>query len=298
MRLFKFHPPPRLNVDRSFSEHFVLQCLHNPLTRHLMSTTLSVASKMVLGNRKLNFSAAGVANDSAWGNPTPRSQQESSSISERTDPMRSSEQGSAEPDAFWPEVCQEAKRGRTKESFGKTALFAAAMECKYPNVHFILETLVRSAATATATAATAAAPAPVAATAAAAEAFHGGQQERAPILKTPKDVDFLSTAFAPTPPAPDLQGTRRARMTRRPPVAECRDETACLRPNVLTGHKVSPDTTRQKARHSKWNYSEYFNQPQPTRNVRQTDATRSHCWRTTKSAPNETPLTPWRALKR
>ena len=42
-------------------------------------------------------------------------------------------------------------------------------------------------------------------------------------------------------------------MTRRPPEAECRDETTCLRPNVLTGHTVSPDPTRQKARHSKWN---------------------------------------------
>ena len=39
-------------------------------------------------------------------------------------------------------------------------------------------------------------------------------------------------------------------MTRRPPAAECRDETTCLRPNVPTGHKVSPDPTRQKARHS------------------------------------------------
>ena len=53
------------------------------------------------------------------------------------------------------------------------------------------------------------------------------------ILKTPKNVDFL-------PLAPDLQDTRRARMTWRPPVSECRDETTWLRPNVLTGHKVSP----------------------------------------------------------
>ena len=110
-------------------------------------------------------------------------------------------------------------------------------------------------------------------------------------LKTPKHVDFLSTAFAPMPLAPDLQNTRRARMTRRPE-AECRDETTCLRTNALTGHDVSPDTTRQKARHSKRNHSEHLNQPQPTRNVRQTDATQSHCCGTTRSAPIGTPLTP------
>ena len=92
--------------------------------------------------------------------------------------------------------------------------------------------------------------------------------------------------------------TRRARMTRRPPVSECRDETTCLRPNVPTGDKVSPDPTRRKARHSKWNCSDHFNQRQPTRNVRRTDATKSHCCRSTKSAPIKTPLTPWRAQKR
>ena len=42
----------------------------------------------------------------------------------------------------------------------------------------------------------------------------------------------LSTALAPMPLAP-LQNTRRARMTRRPPVAECRDETTCLRTKIL-----------------------------------------------------------------
>ena len=65
---------------------------------------------------------------------------------------------------------------------------------------------------------------------------------------------------------------RRARTTRRPPVSECRDETTCLRPNVPTGHKVSPDPTRQKARHSKWNCSDHLNRRQPARNVRRTDA--------------------------
>ena len=88
---------------------------------------------------------------------------------------------------------------------------------------------------------------------------------------------------------PDRQNTRRARMTRRPPVPECRDETTCLRPNVLTSHKVSLD---RKARHSKWNCSEHLHQRQPARNVRQTDAAESHCCRTTKSAPTGTPLTP------
>ena len=68
---------------------------------------------------------------------------------------------------------------------------------------------------------------------------------------------------------PDLQNTRRERVARRPLVVECHDETTFLRPNASTGHKVSPDPTRQKARHSKWNYNEHLNQRQPTRNVRQ-----------------------------
>ena len=93
------------------------------------------------------------------------------------------------------------------------------------------------------------------------------------------------------PLAADLQNTRRARMTRRPPVSECRDETTCLRPNVLTGHKVCRDPTWQKARHSKWNYSEQINRRQPTRNVRRTDVTKSHYCRTTKSGPTGTPET-------
>ena len=87
-------------------------------------------------------------------------------------------------------------------------------------------------------------------------------------------------------------------MSLRPPVAECPVETSCLCSNVPTDHKVSPDPTRQKARHSKWNYSEHLNQPLPTRNVRQTDATKSHCCRTTKSAPTGRPLTPWRTKNR
>ena len=97
-----------------------------------------------------------------------------------------------------------------------------------------------------------------------------------------KNVDSLTTALAPMPLGPTSR-TRAvsACMTRRQPVAECRVETNRLHANVLTGHKVSPDPTRQKARHSKWNYSE-------------TDATKSHRWRMTKSAPIGTPLTPWR----
>ena len=84
----------------------------------------------------------------------------------------------------------------------------------------------------------------------------GGQQERLFfILKTPKNVHFLSTAFAPLPLAPDPQNTRRAPRTRRPPESD------------LTGHKISPDATRQKARHSKWNCSEHLNRRQPTRKV-------------------------------
>ena len=112
------------------------------------------------------------------------------------------------------------------------------------------------------------------------------------IFENIKNVDVLSTAFAPWPLAPDPQNTRRARMTRRPLAAECRDATMCLCPNVLTGHKVSRDPTRQQARHSVWNYSEHLNQPQPSRNVRRPDATKSHCCRIAKSAPIGTPLTP------
>ena len=101
--------------------------------------------------------------------------------------------------------------------------------------------------------------------------FSHEEEARARFQNTKKrrsSVDFLSTAFAPVPLAPDLQNTRRARMTRRPLVFGCRDETTCLRPNVLTGHNVSPNPTRQKARHSKWNCSEHLNRRQPTRNVR------------------------------
>ena len=74
------------------------------------------------------------------------------------------------------------------------------------------------------------------------------RKRRALILKTPQNVDFLSTALAPMPLAPDPLNTRRARMTGRPLVSECRDETTCLRPNVPTGHKciVSPNTTEGK----------------------------------------------------
>ena len=47
-------------------------------------------------------------------------------------------------------------------------------------------------------------------------------------------------------------------MTRRSLAAEGRDEATCLRFNVLTGQKVSPDPTRQQARHSEWNDSEHL----------------------------------------
>ena len=79
------------------------------------------------------------------------------------------------------------------------------------------------------------------------EAPNGGLQGRVLILKTPKKNDFLSTAFAPMPLAPDFQNTRRARMTPLP-VVECRDEATCLRPNFVTGHRASPqpDTTESK----------------------------------------------------
>ena len=92
-------------------------------------------------------------------------------------------------------------------------------------------------------------------------ALNGGYQGARAHLKNTKTCPF-----------PDDCITSRACITCRPPVAEGSDETTCLCSNVPTGHRVSPDPTRHKARHSKWNYSEHLNQPQPTRNVRQTDA--------------------------
>ena len=44
-------------------------------------------------------------------------------------------------------------------------------------------------------------------------------------------------------------------------------EKPCLRPDVLTGRKVSPDPTRLKARQFKWNCSEHVKRHQPTNNV-------------------------------
>ena len=86
-------------------------------------------------------------------------------------------------------------------------------------------------------------------------------------------------------------------MTHRPPVAECRVETTCLRRNVLTVTKYPrPNTTENKTLQVEPQQSPQ--QPQPTRNVRQTNATQSHCCRTTKNATIGTPLTPWRTHKR
>ena len=121
------------------------------------------------------------------------------------------------------------------------------------------------------------------------EAFHGGYQALVLISekKTKKNVDFLSTAFAPLPLANDLKNTSRERMTRRSAVAECRGETACLRPNVLTGDKkYLPDPSRQKARHSKWKYREDLNQHQPTRNVRRKRRNQKSLLQNNQERPN------------
>ena len=114
-----------------------------------------------------------------------------------------------------------------------------------------------------------------------------------------QNEDSLSAAFAPIPLAPDTHNTRRVGKTRRPLVFECRDETTCLRPNVLTGHIVSlgPGTTESKTLRV-----ELQRTPQST-SANQKRATnrrnhQSHCCRTTKSAPIGTPLTPWRAKTR
>ena len=116
-----------------------------------------------------------------------------------------------------------------------------------------------------------------------------GLQERPLMLNIPKNVDSLSTGFAPMPG--DVRASRGGRL-----VAECRDETICLRPNVLTGHKASPDPTRHESKTlPRGTTANTSTNVQPTRNVRQTDATKSHCCRTTKSAPIGTPLRPWRA---
>ena len=51
---------------------------------------------------------------------------------------------------------------------------------------------------------------------------------------------------APMPLAPDPQNTRRARMTRRPPVSECRDETTCLHRSNGRQSIPRPNTTESK----------------------------------------------------
>ena len=90
------------------------------------------------------------------------------------------------------------------------------------------------------------------------KALYGGKQGRALILKPLKNVDVLSIAFAPMPLAPDLQFTSRARMTRRPPAAECREQPACG-PTFHGPQSISrPDTTESK---TKWNGREHLNQP-------------------------------------
>ena len=78
------------------------------------------------------------------------------------------------------------------------------------------------------------------------EALDGGYHWRAVVLKTPKICRFLVNCICTL--VPDHQNTRRARMTRPPLVAECRDETICLRVNDLTGpQSISrPDTTERK----------------------------------------------------
>ena len=57
--------------------------------------------------------------------------------------------------------------------------------------------------------------------------FNGGHQERSIMLHRQENVVFLITAFAPMPPASDLQKTSRARITRRPLAAECCEQLAC-----------------------------------------------------------------------
>ena len=68
------------------------------------------------------------------------------------------------------------------------------------------------------------------------------------MLKTLKNLDVFSNAVAPMPLAPNLQKTRRARMTRRPSVAECQYETTCLRHNIPTEPQSIPrhNTTQCK----------------------------------------------------
>ena len=82
-------------------------------------------------------------------------------------------------------------------------------------------------------------------------------------------------------------------MTRRPLVAECRDETTFQR---ATQSPRSPDPTRQQSK-----TLQVVNTAKTSTNVSQPEtcdeATRSHCCRTTQSAPIGTPLRPWRAQK-
>ena len=76
------------------------------------------------------------------------------------------------------------------------------------------------------------------------KALDGGYQERALfILIPPKKCRFLDHCICTHATGSQLPEHERAHLTWRPPVAECRIETTCLRPNVLTGH---PDTTGSK----------------------------------------------------
>ena len=80
--------------------------------------------------------------------------------------------------------------------------------------------------------------------------------------ETHQKVDFLSTAFAPMPLVsrpPEHENVRARRGGRLYPNAA--DETTCLRPNVPTGHKVSPDPTTTE---SKTLQVELQPTPQPT----------------------------------
>ena len=111
-------------------------------------------------------------------------------------------------------------------------------------------------------------------------------------LRKSQNTRVISSETMPL--APDLQNTRRPRVTRRPPVSECRDETTCLRLNVLTGHQVSPirhdrkqDTPSGTAANTSTNLS------QPETCDKQTQP-KSHCCTRLRSDNNNATCT-WQA---
>ena len=100
--------------------------------------------------------------------------------------------------------------------------------------------------------------------------------------KTHHKCRFLSTACAPTATGSNIRTTRRARMARRPPVAECRDEQPACAPTFLQTTKYHPTRHDRKQDTPSGTTANTLNRCQPTRNVQA-----KPLLQTTKSAQSE-----------